>query len=164
MKIAPVFNVTDDMITEDDNLLSFAISRAEVETGNYGRINKLLILLNKHKKLSHNKISLSFMYDDDPREIYEIEEICSYMRNIFEKCPHFYYFMTMDRISNTVLLYCIIGVTIVARTQFGCRVLPKSEERSSEIIRKVIRSTKAYSNEIGDIEGAVRVLRSMQLV
>ena len=89
----------------------FPISRQEIETKNFNRINQLIMTLNSVGINARGNILLSVSgYDDDAREIYQIPEIREYYQKILSLCPHMLYFLTNDCQNAACFLYCIFDI------------------------------------------------------
>lgn len=71
--------ITKDII-DTDVLILMQISKAEVRQCDHKRIDDALALLCEAKE--YGRLALAFDYDDDPRELFEIPEVCLYICEI----------------------------------------------------------------------------------
>ena len=65
----------------------------EVENKDFDRVDQLFDTLHHAGRGAKNKIALSFLgYDQEPREVYQIQEIREYVAALYEKYPELFYF------------------------------------------------------------------------
>lgn len=152
--------LTADMLVNPDSIILYEITKSEIVKRDFERINQLFTLLNKCKKSATGKIKLHISgYDRDNREIYEIGEVNSFMKILFDKYPYFLYYVINDDSIKAIYLYCIIDVTVINRSVCGVNVKPKSTIRSDEIVNKIINETIKYGQSINDELGAMESIK-----
>jgi len=87
-------------ILEYDNVF-IAIDRDEIETVDFSGFEKLLKWLTSSEKMvteNKGKFFISvFGYNDDPRELYEIEEVRSWFKKVLSIFKYWGYFLNMER-------------------------------------------------------------------
>ena len=151
-KIITTGLVSADMIRREPMFL-FQIQKAEVEAGNYDRIGQLIGELNKARRHGRSKVGLPFAYDDDPRELFEIHEVCQYVERIFEICPHMLYFLLPDPDAIRCFIWCMLDAKIVSRTARRIQT-DVSKDAFGGKIKELSDSVVAYGAKVGDLQGA----------
>ena len=82
----------------DKNPVSIHVSRAEVEACDTSRASTILAsfvpaLLDVHR----NRIQIEvFGYDQDPRALYDVEEVRSYFKRLYDENPGLFYWIDVD--------------------------------------------------------------------
>lgn len=81
----------------EDALVVLMISRREIETGNIASaIERLHVLTDSRENVMRYRGSLAFMvdgYNEDPRELAQIPEVCAYFRALNQAWPHWLWFL-----------------------------------------------------------------------
>jgi len=73
------------------SLCMVGISKDEILTRDFRRIDELVKLLHECKTESRQKVMITFMgYDDTSQEIYEIKAIRLFVEKLFRKYPYIY--------------------------------------------------------------------------
>lgn len=96
----------------------FTIEREEVEAGDISRIEDFRTRITSAKELAlhcQGKIEFSFSgYDDDPRQLYEIDEVKRYIEIFDEAFPELFFFVrTEDPMTTlTLFLFTLFGVGV----------------------------------------------------
>jgi len=151
--------VTAKMIRNNEMIL-FQVQKHEINEKNHTRIDQLVGELNKAKRHGRSKVSLSFAYDDDPRELFEIENVCEYVKRTLEKCPHLFYFHIPDQLAFGTFVRCIVGCKVESRT-------PQSIQLNMDMAayRKKIKELSdamiSYGTKINDLQGARNQLHAL---
>ena len=101
-------------------------------------LNKLLV--DKHTiRKSKDKVTVGFDgYDDDPREVYEIDPIRDYLQAVTLKFPYWYYFCSKSEHSLWIILMCHCRFR-----KFG----PGAAKVETEDFRKIMASLFINLNE-----------------
>ena len=156
-------DITDAQMSSGD-IIVFTISKDEVQSKDFSRVDNLIMKWNKFKKKAAHRFMIAFGYDDDSRDIWEIEEICEYAREIFKRCPHFLYFLIPD-LANAIapILYSIIGVETISASSAGKQVKPMSMELSDEITAEMKSAIKIFTYKIHDVEGGQTTISEARL-
>lgn len=104
------------------DLIFHSVTKKEIMKQDTKRINEYLEMLRKDLENSCSKLMITFDgYENDPREIYEIEEIRKYVSKLFsENKDLFYYITTMDN-NNSMLLACMSDCTKIR--QEGSKII-----------------------------------------
>lgn len=90
------------------SLINFVISKREIENHDTYRIVGQLKELLKAGPAGKNSMMLIFDgYEDDPKEIYQIPEICIYVRAVFKKFPEMFYFLSIESYTFAIMANCI---------------------------------------------------------
>ena len=121
------------------------IAKEEIETQNIERINKVMKILRKDLKHTYNTLMIMFDgYNDDSREIYEIQEIRNYVRKTFNENKDLFYYLTDIDNNNKILLACMSDFKsikkendIMVKTQYNL-----DDELKKEIVRGIISCVK----------------------
>jgi hypothetical protein len=112
-------------------LIFVAISRDEIEAGNCEGIQMLLKWLTASDEMikkCRNKLMITiFGYDNDPRELFQIDEVRKWMQTALGIFKYWGYFLTMDKSlrhlsSLKILLFCNIPVTFLGRIESNKKV------------------------------------------
>jgi len=98
-------------ILDPKSLCVLAISKDEILTRDFRRIDEFVKLLHECKTESRQKIMITFMgYDDTPQEIYEIKPIRLFVEKLFRKYPYILYFINNFESNSGLLLACIADI------------------------------------------------------
>jgi len=154
--------ITEDMISPE-NLIYFAISKEEVESENYDRVNHLLEICNKNGKKAYGIAMITFMYDDDSREVYEIPEICKYMLNIFSRYQELFYYLIPKLEPNIPLTYCLGGVKVVKKDIKETTVDILDINNYRKCLELITQGTFDYGKKLDDIR-VMNTLKSLKLI
>ena len=93
------------------SLCMVGISKDEILTRDFRRIDELVKLLREYKISSCQKVMITFMgYDNTPQEIYEIQSIRKFVEKLFRKYPYILYFITNFESNSGLLLACIADI------------------------------------------------------
>ncbi len=85
-----------------------SVNKSEVINKDTDALNQILKSLREDLIKSYCKIMITFDgYDNDKREIYEIQEIRDYVRKLFDENNDLFYFVTRMGSLNKVILACI---------------------------------------------------------
>jgi len=99
------------------SLCMVGISKDEILTRDFRRIDEFVKLLRECKISSRQKVMITFMgYDDTPQEIYEIQSIRRFVEKLFRKYPYILYFITNFESNSGLLLACIADIRMQAVT------------------------------------------------
>lgn len=147
-------NIND---VKNSQLILFSVSKREILTKDYTRIEKSIQILNNAGKFAKGKIMLTFDgFDTDKREIYEIPEIREYVKNIWNKCKHIFYFLTALDNNRAIIFACI--------NDFECfhRIGEIKTElhiiNNQEIKEKTIDAMVKFGIKINDVENVRRII------
>ena len=148
--------VTAAMI-DGQSVFLFEVQKTEVEAADHARIDQLIGELRKAAKRGRASIGLSFAYDDDPRELFEIPEVAAYVKHIFAECPHIVYYLLPDQGAIRTWLFCLAGARIKNKNTVLAR-MDVDQKRFAELCAAVAAATQAYGDAVGDSAGARRHL------
>lgn len=85
------------MFVDKDTIIAFPIERYEVEGKRYNRVLQLAKTLEKLPHHGYKNAYVTFSgYGEMVEEIFEIQDIRDYVGGLFQKCPHFIYFLETD--------------------------------------------------------------------
>jgi len=159
-RIIVIGYVTKEMIL-NDGVIFFQISKEEVKNKDYDRVDKMFILLQATKKHGRNRILMHFDYDDDPREIYEINEINLYISRIYEKYPFLFYYLVTSERQFMPFMLSLMGVKIVEKNTHTTRVEPIDFEKAKEVRNTIAQNILDYCKKLDDLEGAKTLLSNI---
>lgn len=104
------FSSTDPKVIQ---VLRFQVSRKEIELCSTKRALKWLHQLVSTRSIAwenRNCLALEVSgYDQDPRELCQIPEVCSFFKKIHKSWPFWFFFSTHLDHTLTVLESCIVG-------------------------------------------------------
>lgn len=87
-----------DIINND--ILAYNVTQEDVESENVTNLERVLEKFEKVGKQARGKLMILFMYDEDPREIYEIPEIRKWLRKALRRNPHLFYWVSNNYLQN----------------------------------------------------------------
>ena len=129
--------VKADDITEG-TLLNFSISRHEIELNATYRTEMQFKEMEVAGMLAKDSFVLEVSgYDDDRRELYEIPEFNTFMRKLFNACPHMFYFVNIKSFTYAILVNSIFT--------------------SQDEVKEADQAIIDYANKIGDIDYKITV-------
>jgi len=98
-------------ILDPKSLCMVGISKDEILTRDFRRLDEFIKLLHECKTSSRQKVMITFMgYDETPQEIYEIKPIRLFVEKLFRKYPYILYFITNFESNAGLLLACIADI------------------------------------------------------
>jgi hypothetical protein len=107
----------NNMLFEFESFL-FMIEREEVEAGDVSRVEEFRTRLTSTRELARHcqgKIEFSFSgYDDDPRQLCEIEEVKRYIAILDSVLPELFFFVRTEEpmVTLKLFIFCLFGVGI----------------------------------------------------
>ena len=100
------YSINENM--SDLDLIFHSVSKENVVRQNIDTTNLILENLRKNTTKSRRKLMITFDgYDNDKREVYEIDEIRKYVAKIFEKNYDLFYYLTSLDNNDSIILACI---------------------------------------------------------
>jgi len=147
------------IISEENSLVLIDISREETENLNFTRIDTLLNHI--QGKDGHNRVLLSFDYNKDQREIYEIDEIVMYVLQLYKNHRNLFYFLHTNNYQGLVFLYCLTGVKVVSKNPEETKVELTDPDMVAAVKNSIIKETRVYGKAIDDIQGAEYSLKNL---
>jgi hypothetical protein len=131
MRIEPTKGILKSEKITEGVLVTFVITKNEVGLGATYRLEQQLQELKKAGANAKNSLILEFHgYDNDIREVYEIPEICNYLRKTFFKCPQLFYFLNIDAYTFAIVTNAVF--------------------RTHDEVSKADKSMKAFADAVGD--------------
>jgi len=123
-----------------NDILIFTLNKYEVSNGIFHRLDHIMDILNRQGKNAFQILGLSFEYDDDPREIWDIPEVVRYIKQILEKYPYFFYFyFDISTKAVSAFLYCLSGArTVQTRADMGKVQLAVDTYKVLDLAKKYI--------------------------
>lgn len=109
----PRTELVDRLVTESPELLHFRISRSEIESKLLDRTIQLLTELISSREVilaAKDKLEISIDgYSDDPRELIEIPEVVTFIRELDSIWPHWLLFCEPQKCWLPLVFSCICG-------------------------------------------------------
>ena len=139
------------------DIIFFSVSKRELLNKDYTRIENNIRVLNNAGKLAKGKIMLTFDgFDFDKREIYEIPEIREYVKNVWDKCKHIFYFLTALDNNRSIIFACLNNFECFSRIGDIIRQLHIifDEEIKNETIDGMLK----FGLKINDVEDVRRII------
>ena len=139
------------------DIIFFSVSKRELLNKDYTRIENNIKILNEAGKLAKGKMMLTFDgFDFDKREIYEILEIREYVKNIWDKCKHIFYFLTALDNNRSIIFACLNNFECFSRIGDIRRQLHIifDEEIKNETIDGMLK----FGLKINDVEDVRRII------
>lgn len=161
------------------NFYAYEVHRAgEVEAHNTKKVEKFIHTLSAVGKPA--KLNAIFMfggYDDDNRELYEIQEVRDFVAKVFKKVPHLFYFIDQKHHENQqLLLTCLCDIAVFYQGEklspiemeergYTIETLPKSKIRISmpnKMWNNIKAELRKYARSIDDKKGAEEIITQMK--
>lgn len=102
---------------DDKTILVLSVSREEIEAGLTGNLVDRLMTLSdspEHTRRFANATVFSVDgYNNDPRELYEIDDVVAFIRKVDEIWPYWFHFLEKDRESMGIVLMLLIGARTI---------------------------------------------------
>lgn len=139
------------------DIIFFSVSKRELLNKDYTRIENNIKILNEAGKLAKEKMMLTFDgFDFDKREIYEIPEIREYVKNVWDKCKHIFYFLTALDNNRSIIFACLNNFECFSRIGDIRRQLHIifDEEIKNETIDGMLK----FGLKINDVEDVRRII------
>ena len=147
-------NIND---VKNADIIFFSVSKRELLNKDYTRIENNIKILNEAGKLAKGKMMLTFDgFDFDKREIYEIPEIREYVKNVWDKCKHIFYFLTALDNNRSIIFACLNNFECFSRIGDIRRQLHIifDEEIKNETIDGMLK----FGLKINDVEDVRRII------
>ena len=107
------YSINENM--SDLDLIFHSVSKENVVRQNIDTTNLILENLRKNTTKSKKKLMITFDgYDNDKREVYEIDEIRKYVKKVFEKNHDLFYYLTSLVNNDSIILACLGNLTNIA--------------------------------------------------
>lgn len=96
----------------DFDLIFHSVSKNEIISKDMETLNSVLAQLRANKEKSRRKLMITFDgYDNDKREVYEIDEIRKYVAKVFDENYDLFYYLTLLDNNASIILACIGNIT-----------------------------------------------------
>lgn len=155
LKFFDFIRSVDDI--RESEIIFYSVSKRELTEKDYTRIEKSIKMLNNAGKIAKGKMLLTFDgFDNDEREIYEIPEIREYVKNIWKKCKHLFYFLTGIDNNRAIIFACLNDFEHFHR--IGEVNTQLHIIYNQEIKQKTIDAMLKYGLKINDVEGVRRII------
>ena len=122
------------------------ISKEEIETNDITSIGEMIGFF--HQTLKDKRQSKTFTlaisgYDDEPRELYEIGEVCSWCMEVFKKYPEVFCFLDNETVPwfFACMAACLNDVHVLGKSEAGQTTIQYTGDRS-QILQLVYLSCK----------------------
>lgn len=158
-RFSPAIQITAEMLASDD-LFLYQIQKDEAARSDFVRIDSLFKELKKAGNNAFCKVCIAFDYDDDPRELCEIPEVVSYIKGMFDLCPHLVYFLLPDQATLRTYIFCLADAKIKSRSE-GMAHMDVDKNKFLAKIQEIERNTKAYATSIGDLPRTNTLFREL---
>jgi len=149
----------DDMIV----LQNFSVEKAEVKAQDYTAINNYLELLQERGKDGRGSLILTFAYDDEKEEIFEIPEIREYVCQLLILHPSLFYYLVPIREISLAIAFCLMGMKLVMKFGNQMQLEPVDYNIFRKIETEIIQKTLDFGKKIGDENGARKSLEGLGL-
>ena len=149
-------NITKDMLTSDAiSIIGF--TRGELTSPDAGkeRADALISTCTSVGKRAHGIVIITYAYDDDPREIYEIPEIVAHIKYMLAKCPYLLYFLPSDLAITRPLLLALYDAIVLSAKGGVAQIGIKDIDAARAASKKMQDDVMAYAVSIGDRLGGL---------
>lgn len=159
-------NVTMEQVL--NGIIYFSIPRTDVLNMSFKRIDKAIKVLRDCRHRARGKMILTFSgYEYTPKEIFEIIEIRDYVKELLNRYPYLFYFLSDIDNNNQIILACLSDIETVylgekkptfteifysrgQRDQIGIKFKLKDT-----LARRITQETIKYGKSVGDKEKQV---------
>jgi hypothetical protein len=137
-----------DLETLDADWLTIVVSREEVELGDasstLATLRQLIATRNTALRFQ-GSVDLAFHgYDADPRELYEIPEVCRFCMRLDEGFPFWFFFLSTQRDVLKILTFCLCQTT-----KMGPGLVMPSPQSLGEFIEKHFGAMNLIFDKLG---------------
>jgi len=101
-----------NFILDAHDFIHVVVDRKDIETNDINPVLKVLnTLLNKEMTKKYcGRVDLSITgYDDDPRELWEFKEVCSWLKSLDAHFPYWFFFLSLDGIGLNLVTLTLCG-------------------------------------------------------
>lgn len=103
------FNINKENIMNSNKKFFLSIEKYEVERMIFNRVERAIEQLECCKTKGRGRLMITFNgYNDNPHEIYEIEEIKLYIKALFKEHDNLFYFLSDSAYNNMSILACLL--------------------------------------------------------
>lgn len=154
--------------------LALPIEREVVESGRIDEVVKFFTNIKATKGYFRERVLFSISgYDEDRRELFEIEEVMKWTRKVVEAIPYIFYYIHQD---SWAFIICSLGerLTVVkpkdyeqfdmeeiSRRHLTGEELPRYQSRAEvklETRQHVLQGIKRFGHEIGDMKNTLNLI------
>lgn len=166
---------------DPDALYLINISKSSIDSMSFSFIDECVNILHElHKKAYRSVIIMIDGYGDIAAEVYEIPEVRSWIKELFEKYPYFLYFINYSVDSHITLLSCIGDIKV---TYYGEETLsPREYTRHGIDVMKDLPRKKwvitledsvyynmekfiiNYGQKVNDFVGAAETIKMIKVI
>lgn len=100
-------NPRGDARIEDIKLIEIVVTKKNIIEQDRNNLNGALKLLRKDVKNSQSKLKITFSKWDENHEIFEVEEIRNYVKELFEENQDLFYFLSDEADNSKKVLTCL---------------------------------------------------------
>lgn len=151
-----------EQVIKDDNIY-FSIDKDEVDDMNFDRISQTIKVLEECGVKARGKIILTFDgYSNSELEIFEIDEIRNYTKELFVRHRNLFYFLSNLQYCNVNILSCLLATNKVKSNGITFdRQINIDNDMSFEISKGFLD----YAEKLKDVGSeAIRLLETLRLV
>lgn len=150
-----------EQVIKDDNIY-FSIDKDEVDDMNFDRISQTIKVLEECGVKARGKIILTFDgYSNSELEIFEIDEIRNYTKELFVRHRNLFYFLSNLQYCNVNILSCLLATNKVKSNGITFdRQINIDNDMSFEISKGFLD----YAEKLKDVGSeAIRLLETLRL-
>lgn len=138
--ISYVTSIEDEVEVTDKNIYMLGIDRLAVEKGH------LEVYLREFKKMAkkglRSRVRIGFQgWESDPRELYQIKEVTTWVGRLIKNVPHLFYFLAKEGYTMRVMFMCYI---------YSVNSRGVTPEQAKILIEKITKSAVAFSKRSGE--------------
>lgn len=138
-------NKKDKSIFNNLDLILHSVTKEEIITQDIKRINEYLRRLRANLLNSCGKMMITFDgYDNDAREVYEIEEIRNYVKKLFNKNKDLFYYITTIDQNNKLILACLSNFRQIKIE--NCDIVTLEIETKVSLRKQIIQGVLSCEN------------------
>ncbi|MGG1673969.1 hypothetical protein ACIFOE_25750 [Paenibacillus sp. NRS-1783] len=131
---------SDEIEVTDKNIYMLGIDRLAVEK------DHVEVYLQEFKRMAkkglRSRVWMTFQgWDHDPRELYQIKEVTTWVNRLIKNVPHLFYFLAKEGYTMRVIFMCYV---------YSVNRNGVTPEQAKVLTEKVTKSAVAFSKRSGD--------------
>ncbi len=151
-------NRKDKNLFGNFDLILHSVTKEEIIKQDIKRINEYINKLRSDLVNSCGKMMITFDgYDNDTREIYEIEEIRKYISKLFNQNKDLFYYITTIEQNNKLILTCLSNFRQIKLE--NCDIVTLEIETEVSLKKQIIQGVLSCANN--NIEHTNKVLENL---
>lgn len=150
MKHKIVTNVTPAIIQDKQSLIVMEIQKSEVNALDFSRLENAMAIMDELK--IYGRLIVSYDYDDDSRELYEIPEVCSYVRKLLKEHPDYLAYIVPAYETYFPVVFIMIHVVVIGRMMGRAQIVVPDVKEARFITMSLRNRAMGKATDADDYE------------